>query len=1052
DFEDPASTASAHLSFWEDRLSGASEETTLPTDRPRPTSPSGLGGTVPVRVPAETMADAARLARSTGSSTFMVLHAALAALLHRMGGDHDVTIGTPVAGRTDEMLDPLVGFFVNTLGLRTDLSGNPDFTELLSRVRETDLAAYAHQELPFERLVEAVRPTRSLSRHPLFQVMLTLNNHRPPRLDLPGLEARLEAVDTGGAKFDLSFSFTERPSDTGNGTCLDGTLEYSRDLFDADTAGRIADRFALLLAHAVRVPGTVVGDLSLTGAEEGRRLLDIGESHGAARYGATPAMTVLDRFAATVHAARSGDIAVTAPDGNLSFAELDARSGRVAALLARAGAGPGDPVAVLLPRSRDSVAALLGVLKAGAVYVPVDDSLPQGRIDAVLADARPHTVLTADGTHDRVRGGWHRLNLYAVDGAGAPGDDSAPRQEPARPGPQEPAYLLHTSGSTGRPKGVVVGHGSLARLLEHHRRHVFAPAVRAAGESRLDVALTTALSFDAAWDPVLWMLDGHRLHVLDDLTRRDPEALVEAVRARGIDVLESTPTHVRQLLDAGLFTAEGPAPSVIILGGEAVPAALWEDLRNRPGLTAWNFYGPTEATVDTLTADLRATGRPVLGTPVEGTAVRLLDDRLRPVPVGVTGELYLAGHSLALGYHGRAADTAARFVPDPYGEEGARMYRTGDRAVRRPDDTLEFAGRVDGQIKVRGFRVEPEGIASVLAEHADVTRAVVSPHGGGSGGTRLAAYVVLAEEPATGTADTDAPAPGGPARSDADRLDAVREHAAARLPAYMVPSGWIAVDRIPLTPNGKLDRAALPDPAAPRAAGPGAGRSPRNPREDVLCTLFAEVLERERVFIDDDFFALGGHSLLAAGLIGRVRDALGVDVSIRSLFEAPTVAGLSDRIAAGVQDNPLATLLPLRTGGNLPPLFCVHPAGGLAWAYSGLLPHLESDRPVYGLQTPNLDGTRPFPDSIEAMASVYAGELRAVQPHGPYHLLGWSFGGNVVQEVAVQLQEAGEEVALLTILDAFPLAPLDDLDSASRDTVFRALLSNMGVGQDALEA
>ncbi|AGJ58827.1 amino acid adenylation domain-containing protein [[Kitasatospora] papulosa] len=1052
DFEDPASTASAHLSFWEDRLSGASEETTLPTDRPRPTSPSGLGGTVPVRVPAETMADAARLARSTGSSTFMVLHAALAALLHRMGGDHDVTIGTPVAGRTDELLDPLVGFFVNTLGLRTDLSGNPDFTELLSRVRETDLAAYAHQELPFERLVEAVRPTRSLSRHPLFQVMLTLNNHRPPRLDLPGLEARLEAVDTGGAKFDLSFSFTERPSVTGNGTCLDGTLEYSRDLFDADTAGRIAARFALLLAHAVRVPGTVVGDLSLTGAEEGRRLLDIGESHGAGRYGATPAMTVLDRFAATVHAARSGDIAVTAPDGNLSFAELDARSGRVAALLARAGAGPGDPVAVLLPRSRDSVAALLGVLKAGAVYVPVDDSLPQGRIDAVLADARPHTVLTADGTHDRVRGGWHRLNLYAADGAGAPGDDSAPRQEPARPGPQEPAYLLHTSGSTGRPKGVVVGHGSLARLLEHHRRHVFAPAVRAAGESRLDVALTTALSFDAAWDPVLWMLDGHRLHVLDDLTRRDPEALVEAVRARGIDVLESTPTHVRQLLDAGLFTAEGPAPSVIILGGEAVPAALWEDLRNRPGLTAWNFYGPTEATVDTLTADLRATGRPVLGTPVEGTAVRLLDDRLRPVPVGVTGELYLAGHSLALGYHGRAADTAARFVPDPYGEEGARMYRTGDRAVRRPDDTLEFAGRVDGQIKVRGFRVEPEGIASVLAEHADVTRAVVSPHGGGSGGTRLAAYVVLAEEPAAGTADTDAPSPGGPARSDADRLDAVREHAAARLPAYMVPSGWIAVDRIPLTPNGKLDRAALPGPAAPRAAGPSAGRSPRNPREDVLCTLFAEVLERERVLIDDDFFALGGHSLLAAGLIGRVRDALGVDVSIRSLFEAPTVAGLSDRIAAGVQDNPLATLLPLRTGGGLPPLFCVHPAGGLAWAYSGLLPHLESDRPVYGLQTPNLDGTRPFPDSIEAMASVYAGELRAVQPHGPYHLLGWSFGGNVVQEVAVQLQEAGEEVALLTILDAFPLAPLDDLDSASRDTVFRALLSNMGVGQDALEA
>lgn len=1035
-FEDPVSAASAQLAFWKDRLAGAPEETALPGDRPRPASPGGRGGTVPVRVPEETVAAMVRLARSTASSTFMVLHAALAALLHRMGGDSDITIGTPVAGRTDEALDPLVGFFVNTLALRTDLGGDPDFTELLSRVRETDLAAYAHQELPFERLVEAVRPTRSLSRHPLFQVMLTLNNHRPPRLDLPGLEARLEGVDTGGAKFDLSFSFTERtaPGTGTDGACLDGTLEFSQDLFDAETAVRIADRFTLLLAHAVRDPATVVGDLPLTSAEEQRRLLDLGEGESVSRHDTAPPVTVLDRFAATVTSARSRDIAVTAPDGSLSFAELDARSDRIAALLARAGADAGDRVAVLLPRSTDSIAALLAVLKAGAVHVPVDDSLPQGRIDAVLADARPHTVLTAEATHSRATARWHRLNLDSPDS----GTATAPLRKQARPGPAEPAYLLHTSGSTGRPKGVLVGHGSLARLLEHHRRHLFGPSVRAAGKPRLDVALTAALSFDAAWDPVLWMLDGHRLHVLDDLTRRDPEALVEAVAVLGLDVLESTPTHVRQLLDAGLFAGAGRAPSVVVLGGEAVPAALWDDLRARPGLTAWNFYGPTEATVDTLTADLRATGRPVLGAPVEGTAVRLLDDRLRPVPVGVTGDLYLAGASLALGYDGQSAATASRFVPDPYGPAGTRMYRTGDRAVRTPDDALEFAGRADGQVKVRGFRVEPEGIAAVLAEHADVAQAAVVAHGAGSGGSRLAAYVVLAAQPA------------GLIRPAAEQLDELRKHAAARLPGYMVPSGWVVLDGIPLTPNGKLDRRALPDPT-PQAGSASTGRSPRNPREDVLCTLFAEVLEREQVLIDDDFFALGGHSLLAAGLIRRIRDALGADVSIRSLFEAPTVAALAARIGAGVQDNPLATLLPLRTRGGLPPLFCVHPAGGLAWSYAGLLPHLGADRPVYGLQTPNLDGTEPFPDSIEAMAAVYVAELRAVQPHGPYHLFGWSFGGNVVQEVAVQLQEAGQEVALLTILDAFPLAPLDDLDSASRDTVFRALLSNMGVGQEALD-
>ncbi|MFG3426536.1 amino acid adenylation domain-containing protein [Streptomyces californicus] len=1040
DFEDPTSTASAQLAYWQDRLTAAPEETALPSDRPRPTSPSGLGGTVAVRVPQETMAGVARLARSTASSTFMVLHAALAALLNRMGGDSDVLIGTPVAGRTDEALDPLVGFFVNTLALRTDLGGDPDFTELLSRVREADLAAYAHQELPFERLVEAVRPTRSLSRHPLFQVMLTLNNHRPPRLDLPGLSARLEPVDTGGAKFDLSFSFTERTPETGDESFLDGTLEYSRDLFDADTAVRIAEGFTLLLAHAVRDPGTVVGDLPLIGIDEQRRLLDVGESHGPSPYDPAPFESVLDRFAATVAAARSGDIAVTAPDGSLSFAELEARSERVAALLDRAGVRTGDPVAVLLPRSTDSIAALLGVLKAGAVYVPVDDSLPQGRIDAVLAEARPHTVLTATGTHERARGARHRLHLSSQDGAAVPSDSSASPRKRRRPEPGEPAYLLHTSGSTGRPKGVLVGHGSLGRLLEHHRRHVFAPAVRAAGRPRLDVALTAALSFDAAWDPVLWMLDGHRLHVLDDLTRRDPEALVRAARDQRFDVLESTPAHVRQLLDAGLFTGYGPAPSMVVLGGEAVPAGLWDDLRARPGLTAWNFYGPTEATVDTLTADLRATRRPVLGFPVDGTSVRLLDDRLRPVPVGVIGELYLAGDSLALGYQGQSAQTAARFVPDPHGPAGTRMYRTGDRAVRRSDDTLEFAGRADDQVKVRGFRVEPEGIAAVLMEHADAAQAAVVAQGEGAGGSRLAAYVVL----------TSPAAPSGPTgttRSAGERLTAIREYAAARLPAYMVPSGWVALDRIPLTANGKLDRGALP---APQAIA-GNGRSPRNPREDVLCTLFAETLQLERVFIDDDFFELGGHSLLAAGLIRRIRDALGADVSIRSLFEAPTVAALAERMGSGVQDNPLATLLPLRARGTLPPLFCIHPAGGLAWAYAGLLPHLDNDRPVYGLQTPNLDGTRPFPDSIEAMAAVYVAELRSVQPQGPYHLFGWSFGGNVVQEVAVQLQEAGEEVALLTILDAFPLAPLDDLDSASRDTVFRALLSNMGVGQEALE-
>ncbi|MFF1925985.1 amino acid adenylation domain-containing protein, partial [Streptomyces sp. NPDC058221] len=1028
----PDSLLSTQLAYWRAEMAGAPEETPLPTDRARPAVPSGRGGSVAFRVPPATTAALGRLARKSATSTFMVLHAALAAVLHRVGSGEDVVIGTPVAGRTDEALEPLVGFFVNTLALRADVSGDPAFRELLARVRDTDLAAYAHQDLPFERLVEEVRPARSLSRHPLFQVMLTLNNTPAPRPELPGLRTRIHEVDTAAAKFDLSFGFTERPGTGEDGAFLDGTLEFGRDLFDSATARRITEWFLTLTAHAVDAPDTPVGDLALSTPAERSRLLALGDGGVPGSEGAT----VLDRFAESV-AAHRGAVAVAAPDGEATFAQLEARSDRVAALLYAEGVRAGACVAVLLPRSVDSVAALLGVLKAGAVYAPLDASLPAGRIGAVLDDAWPALVVTAESTAERVPGPWRRLVLDAGDG---PGPQEVPRTPPpsARPAPGDAAYLLHTSGSTGRPKGVRVGHGSLARLLDHHRHQVFAPAVRARGGRRLRIALTAALSFDASFDPVLWMVDGHELHLLDDDTRRDSEALVDVVARRGLDVLESTPTHAGQLLEAGLL-APGAVhrPTVLILGGEAVPAALWTTLCGIPDVQSWNFYGPTEATVDTLVARIADTARPVLGGPVTGTRVALLDGRLHPVPLGVTGDLYLSGDSLAHGYHNRPAETSRSFVPDPHGPAGARMYRTGDRALRTPDGSLLFAGRTDAQIKVRGFRVEPDEVAAVLTAHPDVVRAAVVAHEDGAAGTQLSAYVVW-----SGAGDD------GPV-ADAGRLAALRQYALRQLPGYMVPTGWQPLERLPVTPNGKLDRGALSRPA-PLAAVDTGGRSPRNPREDVLCTLFAEVLGAERVLIDDDFFALGGHSLLATRLIGRIRSALGVELSIRSLFEAPTVAGLAERLLDGARDNPLATLLPLRATGARPPLFCVHPAGGLAWSYGGLLPHLDPGQPVYGLQTPNLDGSEPFPDSIESMAAVYVRELRAVQPSGPYHLMGWSFGGNVVQEVAVQLQEAGERVALLGILDAFPLAPLDDLDNADRDTVFRALLANMGVGDEAL--
>ncbi|WP_420038012.1 amino acid adenylation domain-containing protein [Streptomyces sp. cg28] len=1038
--EDPDSLHARQLSHWKDVLAGAPFEASLPTDRPRPDHASGSGGRITLPLTKEDGHRLAALARREGASTFMALHAVLCALLDRHGAGDDIVIGSPVAGRSDEALAPLVGFFVNTLTLRVRTDGNPDFRTLLARTRQTDLAAYAHQDLPFESLVEHLAPPRSLARHPLFQVMLSLNNAGQPVLDLPGLHAMVRGVDTTAAKFDLSFNFSEQ-SDDGQ---LTGELEYSKDLFDAETAESMAHSFVELVRLVVAEPDVPLSRHdALTGQREG--LLARGQGPRS-----TPLHpTVVAGFETTAAAARSSDIAVRHGTHSLSFAELSQDSARLAHLLRARGVGPDRTVAVLLPRSAGSITAMLAVLAAGGAYAPLDDALPAARVRAVLEDAEPVVVLATTTTRDRIPDGpWQTVLLDAAETESTVAALPADPPPAASPGPNDTAYVLHTSGSTGRPKGVAVEHRSLAKLWEHHRRALFAPARTAVGGRRLRVALTASLSFDASWDPVLWMLDGNELLIVDNDTRRDPAALVRLVRQEAIDVLETTPSHAAALLDAGLCDpVGGHRPSVLALGGEAVPPGLWRRLRETPDLTVWNLYGPTEATVDTLYAPLDGTDTPVLGRPVAGTRAYVLDRFLRPVAPNSTGELFLAGASLARGYVGRPGETATRFVADPFGPPGERMYRTGDLVRCAADGRLEFRGRADQQIKVRGYRVEPGEIEAVLEQQPDLAQAAVvarsRTRAEGNGADQLIAYVV----PAHPSAAADAPAL-------ADR-DVLRAAVAAELPGYMVPAAFVTVDALPLTVSGKLDAGALPDPDDELMAR-GTGRPPAGPREDLLCDLFAEALGLDHCWADDDFFALGGHSLLAARLLARVRDSTGTELGIRALFETPTPAGLAAALTE-VDRHPengdratadLACLLPLRTTGTLPPLFCIHPAGGLAWSYAGLLQHV-TDRPVYGLQTPNLDGTHQLPDSIEEMAAHYVAQLRTVQPHGPYHLLGWSFGGNVVQEIAVQLQGAGEEVALLSVLDAFPVAPADGLEDAGRDTVFRALLTALGLDLSA---
>ncbi|WP_157536742.1 non-ribosomal peptide synthetase [Kitasatospora mediocidica] len=995
------------LDHWRQALEGVPEELALPVDRARPAVATHRGDLVEFELDAELHARLDGIARQYGVTLFMVLHAALAALLTRMGAGTDVPIGTVVAGRSDQALDDLVGFFVNTLVLRTDTSGAPTFGQLLDRVRETDLAALSHQDLPFERLVEELNPTRSLARHPLFQVMLVLQNNAEGALQLPGITAQEEPLGLSPAKFDLDFTFAEERDGAGTPIGISATLGYAMDLFDRGTACALAERLVRLLVAVVGDPEVPVGSVELLGGVERELVLsgwnDTGHAVGDGRM-------LSEIFEEHVRSA-PGARALVHGEGVLSFGELNARANRLARLLIGRGVGPEARVAVLLPRGADLVVALLAVLKAGGCYVPVDPEYPADRVAYMLEDSAPAVVVTdAAGL-----GSSGSVPVVCVDDPGVVGElaslsvvDVVDAERVGVLGSGHAAYAVYTSGSTGRPKGVVVEHGSLVNLFHAHVEEVFAAELAALGGRALRAALIGAMTFDASWSVLFWLLGGHELHLVDDETRRSPELLVEYVERRGVDYLELTPTYLRQLVELGLLDGSRVSrPRILEIGGEALDEALWADLRAVAGSTAaFNTYGPTEATVYVTYARVADHEVPLIGRPLRNTRAFVLDEGLRPVAPGVLGELYLAGAGLARGYAGRPGLTAERFVANPYGGPGERMYRTGDlarwRANGTADGVLEYAGRVDDQIKIRGFRIEPGEIAAALTAHAAVAQAVVVVREDRPGDRRLVGYLV----PVEGHEGVD--------------VEEVRRHVAGRLPRHMLPAALVVLPVLPLTSNGKLDQRALP---APVAVTGRSGRGARSAREEILCALFAEVLDVPSVGIDDDFFTLGGHSLLAARLISRIRTALGAELGIRDLFDAPTVAGLAERLdGSGLGDGALATLLPLRrsTGTALSPLFCVHPAAGISWVYSGLLRHLDRDRPLYGLQARGLVDPEAAPASVDAMVDDYLAQIRSVQPHGPYALLGWSFGGVVAHELAVRLQEEGEEVQTLALLDSYP--------------------------------
>ncbi|GGE59806.1 non-ribosomal peptide synthetase [Nesterenkonia cremea] len=1050
--EDPA------LLRWVDRLDAAPTELVLPKDGQRAHSASQPAGQLRFSIPAELAGKVTAAATAQSASSFHGWLAGLAGYLRRIGAGEDVVIGSPSAGRTDPDVEELIGFFVNTLPLRLDLSEESlSFADAVSLARQQTLAALEDEHVPFEQIVERVRPERRLGRHPLFQTMLSVEQPTELSLDLPNVTATpLDPGTTGSAKVDLSFTLRPR---AGQDADVDGVLEFNAALFSERTAQALIQNWMQFLEDVGQAPDRPLLDAELAGTAS-----DLTPWPAASQPEDRPA-TVLQSLAESVRRAPDAT-ALVAAGASLSFRELETRTRTIAAGLAAHGVQPGDVVALCLPRSLDTVAALLGSWRAGAVAMPVDTTLPESRVAAMLTAAAPRLVLhgeeaaatgplkssselARDAADQADLNGAELLGVASLFSPDAPVGDPAPGQDP-RPDPARPedaAYLVFTSGTTGTPKGVQVPHRALDHLLASHR----ATLMPAAQEQPKRLAHTTGVGFDAAMDPILWLAAGHQVHLIEDTTRRDPQALVGYFQEHRITAWETTPSYVSALTaHAGLgdrLDASSPEdPFVLLLGGEPVDPDLWGWLRERSTTTSWNLYGPTEVGVDSLIAQVSDDVRPDLGFPTTATAAYVLDERLRPVPDGSVGELWLAGAQLADGYRGRSAETASRFVADPFSAVGGRMYRTGDLVVvesgpeeQRP--RVRSLGRADTQVKIRGYRVEPAEVESVLRGMSEISQAVVRPRAL-ERGTELLAWVTL---DAVGTLDaspTSAPQP-----EQSELPSALMPRLRSVLPGYMVPAAVSLLGEIPLTPNGKVDDRALPTPESSTAGLEG--RAPRTPAEQAVADAFSEVLGAAEVTAEDSFFDLGGHSFLAQPVISAINTALSADLPVQAIFQAPTVQGLAALVESGAADvaESLRAVLPLRREGTGNPLFAVHPGSGLSWSFSSLVTHLDTARPILGLQMPGIAPDEPVPTEPATMQELivqYVDVILSEQPEGPFHLVGWSFGGRLAHAIAAALQERGHEVGTLAVLDAYPveesMAGITDEQS-----LWRAFLGAQGV-------
>ena len=980
------------LTYWKQQLLGAPPLLELPTDHPRPAAQTFRGAHQSFLL-SKTVGDALKtLSRQEGVTLFMTLLAAFKILLHGYTNQDDLVVGTPTANRNRLEIEGLIGFFVNTLVLRTDLSGNPTFRELLRRVREVCLGAYAHQDLPFERLVEELHPARDLSRNPLFQAMFVLQNASQQAVELPGLSLSPVEVDTTTTHFDLTLHIV----DTEQG--LVATLAYNTDLFEAVTITRMLGHFRTLLEGVAYTPERRVSDLPLlTDAERQQLLVNWNDT----RADWPKDLCIHQLFEAQV-AQKPDAIAVVLEDQQLTYQELNRRTNQLANHLRVLGVAPEVPVGICLNHSIAMVVGLLGILKAGGVYVPLDPAYPKERLAFMLEDAEVPVLLTQEPLLPGLP--EHNAKVVCLDS-----DWEAIAQENAEnpiclTTPENLAYIIYTSGSTGQPKGVLVSHASIAAHCFNVQRYYEL-------DSSDKVLQFGSLSFDLSLEQVLpTLIVGATLVTMSTNVWKTTE-FHKKISECGLTVLNIPTGYWQELAREWADLLElvpNVQPRVFIVGGDTMlPEFL--DLWNRTPLSSIrliNAYGPTETTITATAFDItpslreRSTLQRIpIGRPLANREIYILNKHGNVVPVGVPGELYIGGDCLARGYLNRADLTAENFIPNPFsGEPGTRLYKTGDLTRYLSDGNIEFLGRVDHQVKIRGFRVELEEIEAVLRQHPALRETVVLARETAPGEKQLVAYVV---------AQGESPLTAGD----------LRAFLKDKLPDYLMPAVFVPLDALPLLPNGKIDRRALPKPGQTRSEPGRAFVAPRNDLELQLTSLWEEVLGIRSIGVTDNFFELGGHSLAAVRLFALIEKRLGKKVPLATVFQGPTVEHLAEILHQHAKAPPRSSLVAIQPGGNRRPFFLIHPAGGHVFPYVHLAHYLGSDQPSYGLQARGLEEGQEPHSRIEDMAGYYIEALRAVQPEGPYLLGGWSMGGVVALEMAQQFRAQRQRVALLALLD-----------------------------------